>query len=91
MAIKLKGSCISTSSFSPFNVKFEKKKSTSYGSTIICILTESHASIHTYPEYNSCFVDLFTCGKHCSHEPFDTVLQKYLKPAIVQKRVLIRN
>ena len=34
------------------------------GASIMCILAESHISIHTYPEDNTCFVDVFTCGGH---------------------------
>lgn len=35
------------------------------GLTMVFLLSESHASIHTYPEHNACFIDLFTCGKKC--------------------------
>src|SRR3990167_2548301 len=49
------------------------------GLTMAILLSESHASIHTYPEHNACFVDLFTCGDHCHYEPFDRVLREYLK------------
>lgn len=41
------------------------------GYTSVFVLSESHASIHTYPEQSSCFVDMFTCGHHCSYQPFD--------------------
>lgn len=61
------------------------------GCTATLILSESHASIHTYPEHKSCFVDLFTCGSHCSWVPFDKILQQYLKPLEVEKKVSIRN
>src|SRR5271170_7460823 len=50
------------------------------GLTMVLLLSESHASIHTYPEYGSCFVDLFTCGEKCSADKFDAVLREYLKP-----------
>jgi S-adenosylmethionine decarboxylase proenzyme len=50
------------------------------GFSVILLLSESHASVHTYPEHGSCFVDLFTCGENCSSEKFNEVLQKYLKP-----------
>jgi S-adenosylmethionine decarboxylase proenzyme len=54
--------------------------------TAVYLLSESHASIHTYPEHGACFVDLFTCGQKCSSEKFDAVLRAYLRP----KRVNIR-
>src|SRR6267154_1105166 len=31
------------------------------GMTAAMLLSESHASIHTYPEHRACFVELFTC------------------------------
>lgn len=61
------------------------------GLTMVILLSESHASIHTYPEHGSCFVDLFTCGDHCSSEGFDAVLRAYLKPLQVQPKILIRS
>ena len=62
-----------------------------YGYTLLCLLSESHASIHTYPEHNACFVDLFTCGLRCRPEPFDAVLRDYLRPAHSHARSLIRR
>jgi S-adenosylmethionine decarboxylase len=61
------------------------------GLTMVILLSESHASIHTYPEHQACFVDLFTCGDKCSAEAFDQVLQAYLKPTSVNKTLLERD
>lgn len=61
------------------------------GLTMVFLLSESHASLHTYPEHSSCFVDLFTCGEKCSAEKFDAALREYLKPKTVNLRTLIRN
>jgi len=61
------------------------------GLTIVYLLSESHASLHTYPEYNACFVDIFTCGDHCSSAEFDQKLRAYLKPQTVSARFLLRN
>ncbi len=61
------------------------------GVTIVMLLSESHASIHTYPEYNACFVDFFTCGNTCIVEKSDVVLQKYLLPQKAHCRVVLRN
>jgi len=61
------------------------------GLTIIWLLSESHASIHTYPEYNACFVDLFTCGNRCSYESFDRAMQAYLDPKETSMHLLERE
>jgi S-adenosylmethionine decarboxylase len=61
------------------------------GVTIMYTLSESHASIHTYPDVNACFVDLFTCGDHCASDPFDQLLRKYLMPQTVNARQFLRH
>lgn len=61
------------------------------GLTIVYLLSESHASLHTYPEYGACFVDLFTCGDNCSAEKFDAALREYLQPKVVNARMFLRN
>lgn len=33
------------------------------GYTYAFVLSESHFTIHTYPEYNSCYIDIFCCNK----------------------------
>jgi S-adenosylmethionine decarboxylase proenzyme len=70
------------------SVKYEF---TGNGFTMVILLSESHASIHTYPEVGACFVDLFTCGDNCSSENFDEALRAYLKPEKVSSRDLIRT
>jgi S-adenosylmethionine decarboxylase len=63
----------------------------SNGVTCVYTLSESHASIHTYPELQSCFVDLFTCGDRCSSEKFHEILSNYLKPKKIDSHLFIRN
>src|ERR1044072_6987515 len=38
------------------------------GVTVLALLSESHASVHTYPEVGSLFVDVFTCGDQADPE-----------------------
>jgi S-adenosylmethionine decarboxylase len=38
------------------------KKFDPQGVTVLCLLSESHISIHTYPELGNCYIDIFTCG-----------------------------
>jgi S-adenosylmethionine decarboxylase len=61
------------------------------GVTQVLLLSESHASIHTYPEYRSCFVDLFTCGTSFKMDKFDQILSEYLKPQKASHRLFHRN
>lgn len=61
------------------------------GLTMVLLLSESHASIHTYPEHRACFVDLFTCGTNCSAEKFDQVIREYLKPKEVDCKIIERK
>ena len=61
------------------------------GMTAAMLLSESHASIHTYPEHDSCFIDLFTCGNTCSAEKFDEVMRQYLCPDRVSYKLLRRH
>lgn len=48
------------------------------GVTVIALLSESHASVHTYPEFGTLFVDVFTCGDRA--RPADAV--DYLADAL---------
>jgi len=61
------------------------------GFSMIILLSESHASIHTYPEHGACFVDFFSCGSTCKAEKFDEVLRAYLKPKNVSCEILDRE
>ncbi|MCE5288731.1 MAG: adenosylmethionine decarboxylase [Nocardiaceae bacterium] len=38
------------------------------GVTMLALLAESHASIHTYPEHGCAFLDFFTCGEQADPE-----------------------
>jgi S-adenosylmethionine decarboxylase proenzyme len=61
------------------------------GFSMIVLLSESHASIHTYPEHKSCFIDFFTCGTTCVPKKFSQALEKYLKPKIIKQKLFLRE
>lgn len=48
------------------------------GVTVVALLSESHASIHSYPERGSVFVDVFTCGRRADPELAVQLLQDML-------------
>ncbi|OUC12386.1 MAG: adenosylmethionine decarboxylase [Alkalinema sp. CACIAM 70d] len=62
-------------------------KFTPEGLSIIFLLSESHASIHTYPEYNACFLDVFTCGETIFVEPFGDILEERWRPRWVSRQM----
>jgi len=61
------------------------------GVTALFLLSESHASIHTYPEHGACFVDLFTCGDTCDWKQFDILMKFYLEPGEVSYQLIERD
>ena len=60
------------------------------GYSICVLISESHASIHTFPEDNGVFIDYFTCG-NISTEPFRQKILEALKPyKIIEDKTFVR-
>ncbi len=57
----------------------QSKKFEPTGVTILALLSESHASIHTYPQEGALFFDAFTCGTSCEPEEISRVLYEGLE------------
>ncbi len=67
------------------------KKFKPKGISVVALLSESHVSIHTYPEYNSLFLDAFTCGNTCNPELIAEILKKELKATSAKIDTLVRG
>ncbi len=67
------------------------KKFSPQGVTAVLLLSESHFSIHTWPEIGYAAVDMFTCSK--TSDPYEafSVLFNYLKPKKVTTKEMIRG
>lgn len=61
------------------------------GITFVFLLSESHCSVHTYPEHKSLFVDLFTCGDNINNKTFHSTIVEALKPRDVSAKVITRD
>ena len=57
-----------------------------YGVSGVVVITESHVTIHTWPEHGYAAVDIFSCGKRLDHR----AIRIHLKRALVARRVLSR-
>lgn len=76
------------------NAKIEKvisKKFYPQGFSLIYVLSESHLSIHVYPEENYCQLDFFTCGKKAN--PFKCLffLKNYFESKKYKYKKIIRG
>ncbi|MGO1052632.1 adenosylmethionine decarboxylase [Crossiella sp. CA198] len=61
------------------------------GVTVLALLSESHASLHTYPEIGSVFVDVFTCGTKAQPEVAVGLLAEAMGATTVQSRTIRRG
>lgn len=61
------------------------------GLTVVYVLSESHASVHTYPERSSLFFDAFTCGDSCKPKAFVEALVETLGNCEATIQVLNRG
>ena len=50
-----------------------------YGVTGVIVLSESHISIHTWPEFNYAAIDVFMCGTCNPNDSLPTILE-YFEP-----------
>lgn len=60
------------------------------GLSILSLLAESHASLHTYPEYGFCYLDVFTCGD-MDTAAFDKEMRRLLRPCRVLAKDVDRS
>ncbi|MBE1464404.1 ornithine decarboxylase [Kibdelosporangium phytohabitans] len=61
------------------------------GVTLLALLSESHASIHTYPERGAVFIDVFTCGQVADPELAVNLLRDMLDASVSRISVVHRG
>jgi S-adenosylmethionine decarboxylase len=69
-----------------FGEKFEPQ-----GVTLLALLAESHASIHTWPEIGYCAIDLYTCGDTTQTHRAAEFLKAKLKAKTAEEKELVRS
>lgn len=58
-----------------------------YGVSGVVVITESHVTIHTWPEHGYAAVDIFSCGRRLDHR----AIRDHLKQALSSGRVLSKT
>lgn len=61
------------------------------GYTAAALLTESHITLHTWPEHRSVQIDIFTCGSHEKARKAYQILKRLFKPGRLSEKVLFRR
>lgn len=69
-----------------FGEKFEPQ-----GVTLLALLAESHASIHTWPEIGYAAVDLYTCGDTTNTHKAAEFLKTKFKSKQSEEKELVRS
>jgi len=62
-----------------------------HGFTLYLLLQESHASIHVWPEYNYCAVDLFTCDLTAPATSFFDLLKQLYEAGEMHVQMIERG
>ncbi|SPE51076.1 S-adenosylmethionine decarboxylase proenzyme [Verrucomicrobia bacterium] len=58
-----------------------------HGVSGVVIITESHVTIHTWPEYRYAAVDIFSCSEKLDH----AAIREQLKRALASRRVRVKT
>jgi len=61
------------------------------GATVLVLLSESHLSIHTYPERGFAAIDCYTCGETVDPQLAIDYLVSALKPEKCYAKKLVRG
>ena len=61
------------------------------GATVLVLLSESHLSIHTYPEKGFAALDCYTCGETVDPQVAIDFMVSVLKPQQIHAKKLVRG
>ena len=62
-----------------------------HGVSVICILAESHLSIHTWPEIGTATIDVYTCGNTADPAIACDVIEASLSPSYTERSRIDRG
>lgn len=62
-----------------------------HGVTAFLLLSESHISIHTWPELNKAALDIYTCGDHTNPDAALDLILERLKAKCLNRQTILRQ
>jgi len=80
---------IETSGLSCVMIRSHQFKPSGY--TAAALLTESHITLHTWPEHLAVQIDIFTCGSHDKARKAYELLKKEFKPGQIAEKIIFRR
>ena len=72
-------------------LSIQSKQFEPQGATVLVLLSESHLSIHTYPEKGFAALDCYTCGETVDPQLAIEYLVSILKPKTMNATKLVRG
>jgi len=57
----------------------------------VCILAESHLTIHTWPEHGYAAIDMFTCGPNMDYDAGLAMLKAHFRPGRAEVQTIERG
>jgi len=81
-AAEVSGACV---------LSVQSKQFEPQGATVLVLLSESHLSIHTYPEKGFAAIDCYTCGETVDPQLAIDYLVDVLKPERTYAKKLVRG
>jgi S-adenosylmethionine decarboxylase len=61
-----------------------------YGATMLYLLSESHLTVHTYPEKKACSINLYTCNAYTDFVVALDIIYKFFKKPYIFKKIMER-
>ncbi|WP_159886166.1 adenosylmethionine decarboxylase [Paenibacillus puerhi] len=72
-------------------LSFQAKQFKPQGATVLVLLSESHMSIHTYPEKGFAALDCYTCGQEVDPQAAIEAMLRYLEPQVTSQVKVVRG
>lgn len=69
----------------------QAKQFSPQGATVLVLLSESHLSIHTYPERGFAALDCYTCGETVDPQVAIDYMISVLKPTQIHAKKIVRG